>query len=98
MALRPSDLGSTTAIAKPIEEIFDYLIRRHWKGSGASFTVDQVRTLLKDAEEIAALNLSRRNNWQDVIEFYRDLGWQVTFTRPPGRDEGYPAYFQFIKG
>jgi hypothetical protein len=94
--IRPIEITDARLISIPdvVFEVFNQLITDNFTGTRA--TVHQ-NTVVKELEG-RGLNRSEiyRKHWLDVEEFYRQVGWIVTYDKP-GYNEDYEAYFVFKK-
>lgn len=77
-------------------EAFNELISQKI-GDHKSVTIilkDAINLVMKKAPPNITETMLHQNNWLDVEQAYRNVGWKVVYDQP-GWDESYPSRFNF---
>jgi hypothetical protein len=96
--IRPADVvrAKSAQIPEFVFEAFNECIAKHWDGSSANFTQNQViGKILEKRPDLTRQELFV-NFWLDVEDSYRAVGWTVHYDRP-GYCETSDANFIFSK-
>lgn len=93
--IKPSDIEQkkTELLPDEVFEAFNELIAENWRGSYATFALDEVKTRVR--KKMGKRGGSEKG-WYDVEPIYRKAGWKVDFDAP-GYNESYPSTFTFSK-
>lgn len=96
--ISPDDVSllKATQIPGEVFAAFNECIARNFRGTGASFTQDEVLAEVKKRlpEDQHAHIFNCR--WMDVESSYEEMGWSVAYDKP-GYNETYAATFTFTK-
>ena len=82
-------------IPDAVIEAFNTLIIKNFNGTSSTVKQDDVMALLTKDETLTRRQIYD-NNWLDVEDLYRAVGWKVEYDKP-GYNESYPATFKFTR-
>jgi len=85
----------TTLIPEYVFDAFNHMIAKNWNGRSSSFTQDAVIDKICETQTVDRQHLFI-NNYLDVEDSYRKLGWFVHYDKPAYNETG-EAMFTFKK-